>query len=255
MKPSGWSQVLSVAVFSLVLVFLAADPSAGAAQYARSVGPAQGTLVLPRDESPQCGYLRINSDATYENGYAWGYLNPTRYYGAFAECFLGQHPEVCSLVFDLTGVGYPRHTLDALVWDDDAGMPGTVLCVTPDVDPGPIALWPDISRHIIDLNPKCYPETAWWAGFWGNWGPHGMDEPGFYIAADVDGTGPGGCPFTNIEPGIGYPTGWHDVSVVWGPTRALGIGIEAHTLLPAAVPIPGAAGEFTSWGKVKGLYR
>ena len=52
---------------------------------------------------------------------------------------------------------------------------------------------------------------------------------------------------TNIAPGIGFPTGWNDVSVVWGPTVALGIGAE---VLPCE-PTPTKT---TSWGAIKALY-
>ena len=43
---------------------------------------------------------------------------------------------------------------------------------------------------------------------------------GYFIAADTNGFG--GCPMTNVAPGIGYPTGWNPVSVIWGPTQSLG---------------------------------
>lgn len=59
-------------------------------------------------------------------------------------------------------------------------------------------------------------------GYWPEWP---QDVQGWFVGADLDGFG-GGCPYTNIAPGLGYPTGWNHVSIVWGPTRALGIAAE-----------------------------
>ena len=70
--------------------------------------------------------------------------------------------------------------------------------------------------------------------------------PGWWVGADLDG--PGGFPYTNIAPGIGFPTGWQDVSVLWGPTQALGIGAE---VLPCD-PVPTVG---TTWGRIKALLR
>jgi hypothetical protein len=58
-----------------------------------------------------------------------------------------------------------------------------------------------------------------WVGYWAN---YSTAPCGYFIAADTNGFG--GCPFTNIAPGIGYPTGWGNVSAVWGPTQSIGIG-------------------------------
>ncbi len=65
------------------------------------------------------------------------------------------------------------------------------------------------------------------------------------MAADLNG--PGGCPFTCIAPGIGYPTGWQDVDTVFGPTRAVGIGTWVRE--------PPTPVQEKSWGAVKALYR
>ena len=71
-------------------------------------------------------------------------------------------------------------------------------------------------------------------------------EPLERLGRDLDG--PGGCAMTNIAPGIGYPTGWQNVSVTWGPTQALGIGAE----VTPCDPVPTME---SSWGRVKSLYR
>jgi hypothetical protein len=239
-----------------LLLFIALAPlvaPAGATEMARSVGIGQGVLIDPLRDAP-CGYLRLSSDNQYENGYAWdGFGIGPPYYGAFAECFIGQHPEVCAVVLDLTSIGYPLCHIDLFVWDDAGGVPGNILSLTPDVDTGPVAVWPQISRHVLPLDFPAYPEGTWWAG-WCQILPQYYPPP-IYIAADLEPDGLRGCPYTNIPPDIGYPEGWNPVSVVWGPTSAIGIGIYAHTMLPSEVTMPEPAGELTSWGKVKATYR
>jgi len=68
---------------------------------------------------------------------------------------------------------------------------------------------------------------------------------GGVVLPDLDGFG--GMPRTRIAAGIGYPTGWQDPSIIWGPTQALGLGPWC-----AQEPIPV---ERATWGRVKNLYR
>ena len=112
-------------------------------------------------------------------------------------------------------------------------------------DPCPVATWPQISTH--DFAVSCADvDGAFWVGYVLDSGP---DAPcGYFIAADTNGFGT--CPYTNIAPGIGYPTGWHNVSVVWGPTAAVGIGAWV-----AAGPCGGVPTDEGSWGKLKKLYK
>jgi hypothetical protein len=85
-------------------------------------------------------------------------------------------------------------------------------------------------------------QQQWWVGFWGNW-PGELQ--GWLIGADLDG--PGSAPKTNIAPGIGFPTGWQNVSVAFGPTRALAIGAEIVECQPTPA-------KQSTWGIVKALY-
>ncbi len=88
------------------------------------------------------------------------------------------------------------------------------------------AIWPSFT--LADINTT--DEWVWgnfFIGYWGEW-PGAIG--GWFIGADLNGVG--GMPRTNIAPGIGYPTGWNDVSVVWGPTSALGIGAYVLTAIP-----------------------
>lgn len=172
-----------------------------------------------------CGTLLMNSDTTYENGYAWKYGGIVApYYGAFAEQYRVDLQPVCSLVLDLTQIGtQDGQTLDAYVWDSYQDRPGLVINVAVGKDPGPVALWPSISRHVISMPADDCPVGDAWVGYWGNWP---LATEGWFVGADLDGFGGMAPPATNIAPGIGYPTGWNNVSIVWGPTQALGIGLE-----------------------------
>jgi hypothetical protein len=167
--------------------------------------------------------LLLSSDGTYENGYSWssaGVVPPT--FGAFAERYDVAFQPICSIILDLTQTGAQAgQTLDAYVWDSFDGEPGLVISAFVNVDPGPVALWPSISRHVVNTDSDPCPAGEFWAGYWGNW-PGTI--AGWFVGADIDGFGK--TPYTNIAPGIGYPSGWSHVSVVWGPTAALGIGVE-----------------------------
>jgi hypothetical protein len=190
-------------------------------------------------------------DESFENGYAWrfmGVVPPD--YGSWAECYSSEY--VCGIQFLFTQTGYYiGQDMDVYVWEHDADGnpppgpdPGNVICLIPGVAPGPIAYWPDISAH--DVQVCCDVDGDHFVGFWGNWP---MQSPGWYIAGDEDGPG-GGCPRTKIAPGIGYTTGWNEVSVVpiFQP-RAL--GIREYAGLGDCTPTPARQ---TTWGKIKSLY-
>jgi hypothetical protein len=217
------------------------DPVQGSGPATAEVGNGIGRLALG-EETRDCGQFVINADDSYENGYTWQYdAVVAPYYGAFAECY-AFHGVICSVVTDLTQIGGQNcQVMDVYVWRDAAGVPGAVL-YTRQVEPGPVAFWPEVSRHTFWVQYYESSDVAW-AGFWGAW-PGGPS--GWFVAADTNGFG--GCPSTNIAPGIGYPTGWNNVSIVWGPTQALGIGAEVMD----GDPVPSIE---TSWGHIKSLFR
>ena len=93
------------------------------------------------------------------------------------------------------------------------------------------------------MDACCAEGDTWWVGFWVNC--PGQLSP-YFVGADLNG--PGGCPKNNIAPGIGYPSGWQDVAVAWGPTAAMGIGAEVLPCGPVAI-------ERATWGSVKALYQ
>ncbi len=219
--------------------------AADSAKVYNGTDPVETNLILPTDGG-SCDVLSMNTDGSYENGYAWQYAGvvaPT--YGAFAECYIATFyfEKVCALVFDLTQVGNQAgQQMDLYVWDDVGGVPGNVICGPVPVTPGSIAFWPSLSRHVFEVPDPCCVQGLLWVGYWGNW--PGQLAP-WYVGADLDGFG--GCPLTNIAPGIGYPTGWTNTSQVWGPTQALGIGYEAVNC--ESVPV-----QRSTWGTIKNLY-
>lgn len=215
-----------------------------AAGTAVSVGEGQGRLISEDGVAGDCigQPLLLNSDSTYENGYAWEYggvREPN--YGAFAECYSGTGT-VCSVVLDLTQTGSQADkTLDAYVWEDDGGRPGAVLAVQMHVDPGPIAFWPSLSRHEVPISAIV--DGPHWVGCWGDWP---LGATGWFVGADLDGGAPG-CSSTNIAPDSGWPDeGWQNVSIVWAPTHALGIGLRLTDELPGACCAPDGSCELSN---------
>jgi len=231
---------------AVVLCVLHLLVSPAAAFDSGAVGAGRGTPAPgTRDDPCPQSTLLLNYDGSAENGYCWHYHGTIPpYFGAFAECYPYDpvNAEVCGIQLHLTSLDYPCLPLDAYVWQDEAGVPGQVLSMTPALDPCPVSQWPSVSTHDLALEPVLV-SGSYWVGFWVDLS---MQPCGWFVAADTDG--PGGCPYTNIAPGIGYPSGWQSVSVVWGPTQAVGIGAWAR---PAGENATAA----TSWGHVKLLYR
>lgn len=229
--------------------------SALAEVHSRSLGPGQGILDGSGRDNP-CGFPRVKGTGFYDNAYAWDiWMNQDPpYYTSFAEYFTGESPEVCGVILDMTKPGaYPPVLIDVMIWDNASGdVPGNVLSITTNVDPGPIATWPNITRVTVPLDYPAYPTGAWWAGFC-LVGRYQYDYPTYYIASDQTTQPAQGRPYTNIPPGWGYPDGWNPVEAIWGYTSNLGIGILAHTMQPAATPMP--AGATGSWGRIKNLYK
>jgi len=227
----------SVILFSLICVLAGV---ANAVQNFGSVGKGHG-VVVPKEDSDPCppSVLFLNFDGSAENGYCWQYggIVPP-YYGAFAECYDGTGT-ICGIQLHLTGIGNPCNTLDAYVWGDQQGVPGNVLGMTTGLNPCPVATWPSISTHDIAITGVAV-SGAYWIGYWSDNSAQGC---GYFVAADTDGFG--GCPMTNIAPGIGYPTGWNNASTIWGPTQSLGIGAWLGSGPP---PNPTVN---TTWGRVK----
>ncbi len=212
--------------FVILLSFSLLWPGAKADEgFARSVsGPPVSVLAdSGQDQSREdCEGFLLNHDGSFENAYTWvfgGVGEPE--FGAFAERFEGL-AYLCEIQFYLTQIGNQAgQTMDVFIWQDDGtGNPGNVLLHIPNLDPGPIDVWPAVTR--FDLPISLTVDGDWWIGWWGNWPG---EQAGWLIAADENG--PGGEPRTKIAPGIGYPTGWDHPGFIpsWSNARSLGIQI------------------------------
>lgn len=220
-------------------------PPVGAAPLAAasnaSTGPGHGVVSPETRGDEACGEFLIHTDESYEMGYAWQYGGTAApFFGSFAECFEG-NATICNVVLDLTATNFTSYRVDLYVWDTHGDCPGNVICVRPSVSPGAVAFWPAFSRHRLEL-PQCCVSGRWWVGYWGDWPNGGCD---YFVGADLDG--PGGCPKNCIAPGIGFPSGWQNVSLAWGPTQSIGIGADVLPCEPTPI-------RESSWGRIKSLF-
>lgn len=212
-----------------------------AGEFAVSAPDPLGAVLLDPDvELAACipGEILTNHDGSAEGAYAWvseGVAPPE--YGAFAECFEGTY-ELCAVEVFLAQVGNQAdQTMDVFLWEDSSlDRPGAVIAMAVDIDPGEIDEWPEASLHAVSLRADVAGD--WWVGVWGNWPG---ESAGWFVAADEDG--PGGCPKTNIAPGIGYPAGWYHPNIVfgWQNCKSLAIG-AAVVAQSSSVPDDAIAG-------------
>lgn len=229
---------MKLATLFLALVFVIGAENAPAAEPWVSLPPADG-IVVDRGTG-RCGELVLNSGGDYETALGWQYggVAPP-YFGAFAECYSG-YVEVCAVILDFTtSTGVVTASFDAYVWEDEAGIPGAILCMRIGVDPGEIAVYPGVSRLSVEMPSGCCTSERWWVGYWPDWPGAGAQ---WFVAADAEFFT--GCPYNNIAPGIGYPTGWQNVSVAFGPHGSLGIGAEVRSCSPTSITN-------STWGSVK----
>ena len=200
---------------------------------------------LPNSPSRNCsgGELVVHHDYTFEYAYCWsgeGCMQP--YYGALAEAFaLGPGHLFCG-AFWMTSSGYfPERPSDVYVWEGGVlGPPGSVLALLPE-SWFIVNFWPEVYQTDLEINIEVSSDftIGYWAYF--DFG----DYCDYFCAADLDG--PGGHPWTNIAPGLQWPSGWQDPSIVWGPIRSLGIGAYFE---PAPTPV-----ESRTWGAIKAMFR
>lgn len=217
-----------------------------------SLGFRQDTEIVPSTDEEICpgATLLQHDDDSIENGYAWRFMGviPPEY-GSWAECYSSEF--VCGIQFLFTANYQLSNTMDVYVWESvpdgnppPGPDPGNVICVLTDISPWPIAEWPEISAH--DIQVCCETGGDHFVGYWGNWP---LLQAGWYIAADENGPG-SGCPRTKFAPGIGYPTGWGHPNLV--PIfQCRDLGIREYAGLGDCEPTP--AGKST-WGRIKALY-
>jgi len=228
-----------------VLIFAA---GAGAADFA-STGYSEKTVILPSGAEPCVAPLYVNHDGGFENGFCWQYggVCPPDY-GAFAEGFdmgawVGWYIECVTLW--ATSVGYfLGQPLDVYLWEGGVGEPpGSVHFMITGAYLTNVPSWPMVGQNDIVFGGSI-PARQFTVGFWADFSAMNCD---WYIGADLDGSG--GYPWTNVAPGLGYPTGWQHPDIVWSgyATQSLGIGIHAEEIVISPV-------EGTTWGQLKALF-
>lgn len=213
-----------------------------AADIGAELGYRADTVVLPLLDSECEDSLHVHHDDTFENGYCWGYggIVPP-YYGAFAEGFsMGAGFVECGAFWFTQAGNYWPCPMDLYVWEGGAASPpGIVLFMSGGHLPENVPPWPTIGQNDFPIGLGVSGEFT--VGYWAD---HSSAICPYYIAADLNG--PGGHPWVNIAPGIGYPTGWQDPSMIWGPTQSLGIGVYFQ-------PPPTEVTSET-WGRLKSLF-
>lgn len=98
--------------------------------------------------------------------------------------------------------------------------------------------------EVFDLGQDAINRTAMWLTQTGNFSGQPLDayvwdggigsDPGaviyfsqgncgWFVATDEDG--PSGYPWTNVAPGIGFPTGWQHAADIFGACQSFGFGV------------------------------
>ncbi len=231
--------------FVLTAVLLSTCPATARIDpFALELSHRVDTSILPPVPGRDCGdSLFVNHDGSFENGYCWsygGYVPP--YYGAFGEGLDLGNGEVTCGAFWFTQIGYYfGQPMDVYIWEGGVSdPPGAVLWVAYNVPvPGEVAFWPEVSQHDVEI---AFPVSGEFAlGFWVDFSASTCQ---YFLAADENG--PGGHPWVNIAPGIGYPTGWADPSMVWGHTESLGLGAY---FVESPTPVTSQ-----TWGRIRALF-
>jgi hypothetical protein len=229
--------------FAALLLVLAMAAAANATNPVSLGYSDQGTTIGSGADACAGGTLYVNHDGSFENGYAWRYGGTALpYYGSFGEGYTGLGAGfVCCGAFWLSTLPgmYTGQLYDAYVWNG-AVLPGSVVGMVPGNTPTGVGNWPTVTQHDVAMNIAVTGDFT--IGYWGNW-PGGPN--GWFCGADLNGFG--GIPWTYIAPGIGYPTGWNDPSIIWGPTQSMGCG--AYFGGNCNVPV-----ETQSWGSIKALF-
>jgi hypothetical protein len=227
----------------LIAVLLLSALPAGASN-AVSLGYSDEGTVIGSSPDDCWGEQVYNHDESFENGYAWQYAGVVPpYWGAFGEGIEASWAVIaCVKIWVTTLPGYYfGQTCDVYVWEGGVtGPPGAVLDMVAGVVLGNVPNWPTVGENDVEMH-YAIAQDGCTVGYWGNW-------PGapcaYFVAADLNG--PGGHPWTCIAPGIGYPTGWNDPSMIWEPTQSLGLGAVYSWCSPV---------EARSWGSIKGLFQ
>jgi len=146
---------------------------------------------------------------------------------------------VFTRALDWSGSG----SIDLYAWGYDVASddPGNVLSLVVAAPVSGVDYWPYVSALDFAVPPTEVPGQGFFVGYWPR--SHYLHPTQFTPCFDADG--PGGVPRTKIVPGIGYPTGWQDVDVVF---EGAAVGLRPWV---AGGPVPS---ERTSWSALKALY-
>jgi hypothetical protein len=226
-----------VLLLSVLIVSISARADLG------STGYSDNTQIIGTG-SDQCTFtLYYNHDGSFENGFCWefGGTVPGTTYGAFGEGYdLGYGMIECVAIW-ATQVGFwSGQPLDIYVWEGGVtGPPGEVTDVRTGAQLTNVPYWPSLGQSNIETS--FFVQDEFTIGFWADFS---AEICGWYVGADLDGLG--GYPWTNIAPGIGYPTGWNNPAIAWGSCQSLGIGVYfSHYCSPV---------EAVTWGEIKSLF-
>ncbi len=230
---------------ALLAVLALAGFAANAQNFSSTGYSDQTTIIEPEPDDCAGGHLSYNHDDSFENGYCWQYGGTVPpYYGAFGEGYsLGRGGVICG-AFWLTQLGYFNgRPADLYVWEGGVtAPPGLVEGVVFGQVFQNIATWPLISRHVVNMYIGACGEFT--IGYWADFSAETCQ---WFCAADQNGFG--GHPWTNVAPGMGYPTGWQDPSPIWGPTQSLGFGSWFDPDFTCGSPV-----EAETWGSIKSLF-
>jgi hypothetical protein len=228
--------------FATLLAILAVVAGANAANFG-STGYSKQTAIISPGSDDCTETLYYNHDNSFENGMCWQYggIVVGSTYGAFAEGFdLGTGNVQCAAIWTTQVGNWSGQPLDVYVWQGGvSGVPGNVITVVAGAQLTNVPFWPSIGQSNVQVGANVTGEFS--VGYWADFS---AAVCAWYIASDEDGFG--GYPWTNIAPGIGYPTGWNHPAIVWGACQSLGFGVyfgEGTTPVEAA-----------TWGKIKDLF-
>lgn len=230
----------SIAIASLLALPASAWSGDGPAR--RLDAPPQGTTVI--DDGNSCGSWSGESVGNYEAAVAWadvGVASPLD--GAFAQRFMfADTVRICAIILDLTQIGGQHaQSCDLYIWSGSSNLPAAVVS-THSNTPGPIAHWPNVSRHSFTVDACVTGET--WIGYWANWS--GADE-GWYVAANVGEDI--GKALTYVASGVADRGGWQSLSVVWERIANIGISVRYDAVSCTLTPT-----HESTWGRIKVLY-
>ncbi len=229
--------------FATLLAVLVLAAGANAADFT-STGYSKETTINVLGSDQCTATLYYNHDGSFENGYCWqmGGVVPGTTYGAFGEGFdLGQGLVECAAIWVTQTGSWFGQPVDIYLWSGGVtGVPGDVMWVNTGQQFQQIGFWPSITQNDFEIG-YCL-DGEFTVGYWADFS---TDVCGWYIASDEDGFG--GYPWTNVAPGIGFPTGWQSPAVVWGVCQSLGFGVyfEEGGMTPV---------ESATWGEIKSLF-